>query len=161
MQFVKFKHIATMTLVLLGVASLGLGSPLEHDDRTPELPAGCEKLEVESGNKVSFHAYAIGIQRYRWNGTRGCWSNLSRNCTPTMITPVKRESIIWDRPGKATAAARLWLHVRTAAMRIQRRSIGYYSGQLPTTARDLSKRSPMSKGFIRSAEGRRSLPVRV
>ena len=69
MQFVKFKHIATMTLVLLGLASLGLGSPLEPDDRTPELPAGCEKLEVESGNKVSFHAYAIGIQRYRWNGT--------------------------------------------------------------------------------------------
>jgi Protein of unknown function (DUF3455) len=38
------------------------------DDRAPELPSGCERLEVDAGNNVSFHTYAIGVQRHRWNG---------------------------------------------------------------------------------------------
>jgi hypothetical protein len=39
------------------------------DDKVPDLPPGCETLQVQAGNKVSFHTYALGVQRYRWNGT--------------------------------------------------------------------------------------------
>ena len=35
---------------------------------TPELPPQCSTLQVEAGNKLSFHAYALGVQIYRWNG---------------------------------------------------------------------------------------------
>ena len=35
-------------------------------DRTPEVPAG---LQVPEGNRVEFHAYAVGVQIYQWNGT--------------------------------------------------------------------------------------------
>ena len=39
------------------------------NDQAPDLPPGCEALEVQAGNKVSSRAYALGVQRYRWNGT--------------------------------------------------------------------------------------------
>lgn len=42
------------------------------DTRAPALPAGCEKLQVDAGSKLVFHAYANGVQIYRWNGTS--WS---------------------------------------------------------------------------------------
>jgi hypothetical protein len=32
------------------------------------LPSDCGSVQVEAGNKVSFHVYAIGVQIYRWNG---------------------------------------------------------------------------------------------
>jgi hypothetical protein len=41
--------------------------------RAPELPAGCEDLQVPAGHRVSFHAYALGYQVYRWNSTTNTW----------------------------------------------------------------------------------------
>jgi hypothetical protein len=35
----------------------------------PDLPAGCSSIQIEDGNEVAFHAYAIGVQIYRWNGS--------------------------------------------------------------------------------------------
>jgi hypothetical protein len=40
----------------------------DDDNRTPELPALCQTLQVDAGNKVAFHAYASGVQVYRWSG---------------------------------------------------------------------------------------------
>lgn len=38
--------------------------------RAPVLPAGCEKLVAPpAGSTLAFHAYARGVQIYRWNGT--------------------------------------------------------------------------------------------
>ena len=37
-----------------------------NDNRAPAVPAS---LTVPDGNKVEFHAYAIGFQIYTWNGT--------------------------------------------------------------------------------------------
>src|SRR6185369_3698382 len=34
----------------------------------PELPAGCDSIQVPEGNKLAFHAYARGAQVYKWNG---------------------------------------------------------------------------------------------
>jgi hypothetical protein len=35
---------------------------------TPELPPQCSTLQVDPGNKLAFHAYALGVQIYKWNG---------------------------------------------------------------------------------------------
>ena len=41
-----------------------------EDNRAPDLPSPlCDRLQVQSGNKVAFHVYALGVQIYRWNGT--------------------------------------------------------------------------------------------
>jgi hypothetical protein len=41
----------------------------DNDQRAPDLGA-CQNLQVPEGNKVAFHAYARGVQVYRWDGTR-------------------------------------------------------------------------------------------
>jgi hypothetical protein len=39
-------------------------------DRAPDLPPNlCESLQVPAGNEVAFHAYASGVQVYKWSGT--------------------------------------------------------------------------------------------
>jgi hypothetical protein len=59
---------AALLLLALTVAMPVPAKP-GNDNRAPELPAGCEALKVEAGHKVSFQAYAEGVQIYRWNGT--------------------------------------------------------------------------------------------
>src|ERR1051326_1128311 len=40
-------------------------------NRAPELPSpACDSLNVPDGNKVSVHAYALGVQIYQWDGTK-------------------------------------------------------------------------------------------
>ena len=68
MLFINVKRI-TAAFVIFGAASFAFAVQDGEDEREPDLPAGCEKLAVESGNKVSSHGYAVGVQRYRWNGT--------------------------------------------------------------------------------------------
>jgi len=58
--------------MLAGLAVLALTSiPLARaDNRAPELPSPlCDRLQVQPGNKLAFHVYALGVQIYRWNGT--------------------------------------------------------------------------------------------
>jgi hypothetical protein len=56
----------------LALLLLALGAPVgagpDDDNRAPDLGA-CQNLQVPAGNKVAFHAYAEGVQIYRWNGT--------------------------------------------------------------------------------------------
>ena len=41
-----------------------------RDNRAPELPSPtCDSIQVPDGNKVIFHAYAIGVQIYQWTGS--------------------------------------------------------------------------------------------
>src|SRR5262245_57498462 len=46
-------------------------TPAKADDnRAPELPSPtCDNIQVPEGNKVAFHAYAIGVQIYKWTGS--------------------------------------------------------------------------------------------
>jgi Protein of unknown function (DUF3455) len=64
-------HILT-TLAALAVLALA-SIPFAHaanDNRVPDLPSPlCDRLQVQPGNKVAFHVYALGVQIYRWNGT--------------------------------------------------------------------------------------------
>ena len=56
-------------LAVLSLASIQFARASE-DNRAPELPSPlCDRLQVQAGNKVAFHVYALGVQIYRWNGT--------------------------------------------------------------------------------------------
>lgn len=69
---INIKHISALVVLLLGFAGLTLAANpaarTGNDNRTPDLPAECSSVQVEAGNKVSFRAYALGVQIYRWNG---------------------------------------------------------------------------------------------
>jgi hypothetical protein len=63
----------TGLVALLAVGGLALAhipsARAGEDNRAPDLPfPQCQKLQVEPGHKVAFHAYALGVQIYRWNG---------------------------------------------------------------------------------------------
>ena len=57
--------VAALVLALVATA----GAEPGNDPRAPELTGDCAKLNVEAGHKVIAHAYAVGVQIYRWDGT--------------------------------------------------------------------------------------------
>ena len=61
-------RVTLAALALLALASIQLARASE-DNRAPDLPSPlCDRLQVQPGDKVSFHVYALGVQIYRWNG---------------------------------------------------------------------------------------------
>jgi hypothetical protein len=74
----RIQPFSLRAVTVAGVAALLLalvatvGAEPGNDNRAPELVGECAKLRVEAGNKVAFHAYAVGVQVYRWTGTS--WS---------------------------------------------------------------------------------------
>ena len=72
MRYMKMKRVIAV-VVLITVAGLAFASipatQAGDDNRAPDLPIPlCEKVQVQQGNRVSFHVYALGVQVYRWNG---------------------------------------------------------------------------------------------
>ena len=55
--------MTTPTLALLLLAAVPCARAQGNDNRAPAVPAN---LLVPPGNKVSFHAYAVGVQIYVW-----------------------------------------------------------------------------------------------
>jgi hypothetical protein len=70
MHNMKLKRVIGLVL-LLAVALAPLGAARANNGkRGPDLSFPlCDRLQVEPGNKVAFHVYALGVQIYRWNGT--------------------------------------------------------------------------------------------
>ena len=74
----RIRPFRALALRIAGVAALLLalvtsaGAEPGNDNRAPELTGDCAKLHAPAGNKVVAHAYAVGVQVYRWNGTS--WS---------------------------------------------------------------------------------------
>lgn len=61
-------------LALIAFVMLGLQSAQAFDNSNgPELPAQCDSIRVEAGNKLAFHAYAKGVQIYKWNVITQKW----------------------------------------------------------------------------------------
>src|SRR6185369_5055306 len=58
---INFARPAVALLLLATLATVRAGQG--NDNRAPEVPAA---LQVASTNKVSFHAYAVGVQIYVW-----------------------------------------------------------------------------------------------
>ena len=72
MHYTKIKGVIGL-VVLIAVSVIALASVsvarADDDNQPPVLPPTiCDKLQVQPGNEVAFHAYAIGVQIYRWNG---------------------------------------------------------------------------------------------
>jgi hypothetical protein len=63
------KSLSSARALLLCLAAFPVTAQAGADSRAPELPAVCANIEVPEGNKVCFHAYAVGVQIYRWNGS--------------------------------------------------------------------------------------------
>jgi hypothetical protein len=55
---------ALLLLALVAPAGVALGD----DDGAPDL-GDCQNLQVPVGNSVAFHAFGVGVQIYRWDGT--------------------------------------------------------------------------------------------
>lgn len=69
----KIKRLVALA-ILIGIAGLTPTSILTvravDNDQTLVLPSPlCDMVRVPAGNKVVFHAYARGVQIYRWDGT--------------------------------------------------------------------------------------------
>jgi hypothetical protein len=45
-----------------------------QDERAPSLPSGAEALRVPAGHRVSYRAFAAGVQIYRWDAAAGAWA---------------------------------------------------------------------------------------
>ena len=61
-------------LALIALITLGVQSAQAFDNTNgPELPAQCVSIQVEAGNKLAFHAYAKGVQIYKWNLITQTW----------------------------------------------------------------------------------------
>src|ERR1043166_154715 len=60
--------------VLITIITLGVQSAQAFDNSNgPELPAQCGSIVVPEGNKLAFHAYAKGVQIYKWNVVTQTW----------------------------------------------------------------------------------------
>ena len=72
MQFINLKNIKKLAAVFAIALTVLVSNSVARaasDILPPELPEGCGSIQVEAGNEVAFHVYAIGVQIYRWNGT--------------------------------------------------------------------------------------------
>lgn len=66
---VMYVVLATLALVLL---TLLVPTTADARGTLSSGAAMCDEIKVDEGNKESFHAYATGVQIYRWNGSS--WS---------------------------------------------------------------------------------------
>ena len=73
MQNLRIKLVIALVVLLsmAGLAQASIPPTQPHDrDQAPDLPSpACDSLQVPQGNRLAYHAYAVGVQIYRWNGT--------------------------------------------------------------------------------------------
>jgi hypothetical protein len=62
----RCSNSATLSVLALLLGGGHTALAAGNDNRAPEVPAA---IAVPAGNKVQFHAYAVGVQIYTWNGT--------------------------------------------------------------------------------------------
>jgi hypothetical protein len=63
-------NIINRLLALLAFAILAPAALAQEESRTPDLPTPlCDSIRIDAGNEVAFHAYALGVQVYRWSGS--------------------------------------------------------------------------------------------
>src|SRR5262249_50500616 len=61
--------LAALALPLLALALIAPAGADGVDDLRPPDLGDCQDLQVRAGNKVVFHAFGVGVQIYRWDGT--------------------------------------------------------------------------------------------
>jgi len=72
MRYLQSKLITRLFLLLAVATFTAQSTRANESDRVPDLPLPlCESIQVDAGNELAFHAYATGVQVYKWNG--GSW----------------------------------------------------------------------------------------
>lgn len=58
-------------IILLAIFLMAASTAFAQRDlqQVPDLPIGCEHLQVPEGNELAYRVYASGVQVYWWNGT--------------------------------------------------------------------------------------------
>ena len=70
MRYLKSKLITRLFLLLAVATFAAQSARADEGSRAPELPTPlCQSIQVQAGNEVAFHAFALGVQVYKWNGT--------------------------------------------------------------------------------------------
>lgn len=66
------------SLVLIALVTFVVTPALAFDNSNgPVLPEECSSIRAPEGNKLAFHAYAKGVQIYRWNVITQKWDFLA------------------------------------------------------------------------------------
>src|SRR5262245_59445950 len=65
-----FRSFITAALLCAGLCLPFASVPAAraNNNNGPDLPPICQSIEAPAGNKLAFRVYAVGVQRYRWNG---------------------------------------------------------------------------------------------
>ena len=67
-------NVNRLVLALIALLTLSVTPAIAFDNNNgPELPEQCSSIKVEEGNKLAFHAYAKGVQIYKWNVVTQTW----------------------------------------------------------------------------------------
>jgi hypothetical protein len=75
----KINHVIKL-LVLVTLVTIGLQSAQAttlDNSNGPVLPEQCSSIRIEEGHKLAFHAYARGVQVYKWNLVTQKWDLLA------------------------------------------------------------------------------------
>jgi hypothetical protein len=109
MQIIDLRKFITSTVLtsfaLIVLSSIGIASD-DENKQAPELPPGCGAIQVQAGNKVSFHTYALG---YRYiGGTGQVGTSWRHRQSFSLIAAFAGRSVTTTPvlPGKATALAK-------------------------------------------------------
>ena len=63
-----------IVFALIVLLTLSVTPAIAFDNNNgPELPDQCSSIKVEEGNKLTFRAYAKGVQIYKWNLVTQAW----------------------------------------------------------------------------------------
>ena len=76
MSYMKITRVVGLAVLLAIVGLAPQPSSLARaadNPNGPELPAGCESIQVGAGHKPIFHVYARGVQIYKWNAAASKW----------------------------------------------------------------------------------------
>ena len=72
MYIIKDKSFISMfvLLIVIGLAPAAISAAPADDNRAPELPSPlCDRVNVPAGSRLHSHAFATGVQVYRWDGS--------------------------------------------------------------------------------------------
>ncbi len=70
MYFSNIKRIIGPAVVLTVMLALNSNTTAQTPQEIGQPDVPCTEVQVPAGNRLASHAYAIGVQMYRWNGTR-------------------------------------------------------------------------------------------
>jgi hypothetical protein len=105
-HFIDRKQLAALSMFMLTMAIPAAAYP--GKDLRVGKPPVCERIQAPEGSQLAFHAYADGVQIYRWTGTSWVLVAPSAVLYADAGLEVLLVFTMAARRGRARAAARSW-----------------------------------------------------